>query len=117
MLGGRNLIDCPDVKFLAPTVFQRLDEIAVDDLGVAFDGDGDRIGAIDENGDVIWCDRLMILYAMDILKRHPGAPIIGDVKCSQEKITNTESNKDSGLHKLANETRQINCMRANNENL
>jgi len=52
------------------------------DLGIAFDGDADRIGAVDENGEIIRCDTLMILYAKDILKRHPGAPIIGDVKCS-----------------------------------
>ena len=52
------------------------------DLGIGFDGDADRIGVVDEHGDVIRCDTLMILYAKDILKRHPGAPIIGDVKCS-----------------------------------
>lgn len=53
------------------------------DLGIALDGDGDRIGVVDENGTVLRCDTLMSLYARDILKRHPGAPIIGDVKCSQ----------------------------------
>jgi phosphomannomutase len=53
------------------------------DLGIAFDGDGDRIGAVDEHGEVIRGDVLMILYAKGILKTHPGAAIIGDVKCSQ----------------------------------
>lgn len=53
------------------------------DLGIAFDGDGDRIGAVDENGTVIRGDVLLILYARGILKERPGAPIIGDVKCSQ----------------------------------
>ncbi len=53
------------------------------DLGIAFDGDGDRIGVIDENGDILRCDILLALYAAEILKRKPGAPIIGDVKCSQ----------------------------------
>lgn len=53
------------------------------DLGVAFDGDADRIGAVDETGAVLRCDTLMIVYARDILARHPGATIVGDVKCSQ----------------------------------
>jgi phosphomannomutase/phosphoglucomutase len=53
------------------------------DLGFAFDGDGDRLGVIDAKGNIIWPDRQMILYAMDLLKRHPGAQIIYDVKCSR----------------------------------
>lgn len=53
------------------------------DLGLAFDGDGDRVGVIDEKGQVIWPDRQMILYSRDILKRNPGAKIIFDVKCSR----------------------------------
>ncbi len=52
------------------------------DIGIAFDGDGDRIGIVNEKAEVIRCDILMILYARDVLKRHPGATIIGDVKCS-----------------------------------
>jgi phosphomannomutase len=53
------------------------------DLGIAFDGDGDRIGVVDENGTILRCDILMTIYAQEILKNHPRAPIIGDVKCSQ----------------------------------
>ncbi len=53
------------------------------DLGLAFDGDGDRLGVIDANGRIIWPDRQMILYATDLLKRHPGALILYDVKCSR----------------------------------
>jgi phosphomannomutase/phosphoglucomutase len=53
------------------------------ELGIAFDGDGDRIGVIDERGEIIWGDRLMILFSRQILKRHPGAAILGEVKCSQ----------------------------------
>jgi len=53
------------------------------DLGVAFDGDGDRIGAVDEKGQFIPCDKLIAIYAKEILEEHPYAPIIADVKCSQ----------------------------------
>ncbi len=53
------------------------------DLGIAFDGDGDRIGVVDENGTILRCDILMTIYARDVLARNPDAPIIGDVKCSQ----------------------------------
>lgn len=53
------------------------------DLGIAFDGDGDRIGVLDEQGNILRCDVLLALYAAELLERTPGAPIIGDVKCSQ----------------------------------
>ena len=53
------------------------------DIGVAFDGDGDRIGVIDERGRVIWGDQLIALLARDVLAAQPGATIIGDVKASQ----------------------------------
>ncbi len=52
-------------------------------FGVAFDGDGDRIGAIDGQGRVIWGDQLLMIYAEDLLKRMPGATIIADVKASR----------------------------------
>lgn len=53
------------------------------DLGVSLDGDADRIGVIDSKGRVLWGDQLMIIFAEDIIKHHPGAKIIGEVKCSQ----------------------------------
>jgi phosphomannomutase len=53
------------------------------DLGIAFDGDGDRIGVVDARGRILWGDQLMVVLARDVLSRHPGAPIIGDVKTSQ----------------------------------
>jgi phosphomannomutase len=53
------------------------------DFGVAFDGDGDRIGAIDGEGRVIWGDQLLSVFAEDVLSRHPGATIIADVKASR----------------------------------
>lgn len=53
------------------------------DLGIAFDGDADRIGAVDEQGNIMRCDTLLTVYAKGVLKKHPGAPIIADVKCSR----------------------------------
>ncbi len=53
------------------------------DLGIAFDGDGDRIGVVDGHGHILWGDQLMVVLARDVLGRHPGAQIIADVKASQ----------------------------------
>ncbi len=53
------------------------------DLGIAFDGDADRIGAVDESGNVIYGDMLLLIFAREILTRKPGATFIGEVKCSQ----------------------------------
>ena len=53
------------------------------DLGIAFDGDGDRIGVVDETGEILWGDQIMLLLARDVLLQNPGAPIIADVKASQ----------------------------------
>lgn len=53
------------------------------DLGIAFDGDADRIGVVDHEGSIIWGDQLMIIFGRDLLERNPGAKIIGEVKCSQ----------------------------------
>ena len=53
------------------------------DLGIAFDGDSDRIGVVDEQGAVLWGDQLMVLFARDILQAIPGATFVSEVKCSQ----------------------------------
>lgn len=53
------------------------------DIGIAFDGDGDRIGVVDETGRIIWGDELMVLLSRSILETRPGATIIAEVKCSQ----------------------------------
>ena len=54
------------------------------ELGIAFDGDGDRLGVVTGSGKIIWPDRLLMLYARDLLSRNPGSDIIYDVKCSRD---------------------------------
>jgi len=53
------------------------------DLGIAYDGDADRIGAVDETGKILWGDELLVLFSRDVLRRNPNAVIISEVKCSQ----------------------------------
>jgi phosphomannomutase/phosphoglucomutase len=53
------------------------------EAGIAYDGDADRIGVIDETGEIIWGDRLLVIFARDIIARKPGAKVIFEVKCSQ----------------------------------
>ncbi len=79
-----------------PTVDENLKDLQAKviarecDLGIAFDGDGDRIGVVDNKGHVIRCDALMALYAADVIKNQPGATIIGDVKCSDQMFAEIE---------------------------
>ncbi|XAP78742.1 phosphomannomutase/phosphoglucomutase [Citromicrobium bathyomarinum] len=61
------------------------------DFGIAFDGDGDRIGAIDGEGRVIWGDQLLMIYAQDLLERRAGATIIADVKASRALFDHVEA--------------------------
>ncbi|MDD9932140.1 MAG: phosphomannomutase/phosphoglucomutase [Myxococcales bacterium] len=61
------------------------------EVGIAYDGDADRLGLVDEKGEIIWGDRLMILLSRQILDRHPGAAILGEVKCSQTLYDDIES--------------------------
>jgi len=72
-----------------PTVVENM-RFAIDavsehkaNLAIAFDGDADRIGVVDETGGIIWGDQLMLIFARQILKENPGATFIGEVKCSQ----------------------------------
>ncbi|HJL33785.1 MAG TPA: phosphomannomutase/phosphoglucomutase, partial [Polyangiaceae bacterium LLY-WYZ-15_(1-7)] len=53
------------------------------DLGIAFDGDGDRIGVVDAEGGILWGDQLLTLLSRELLADHPGAAVLGEVKCSQ----------------------------------
>jgi phosphomannomutase/phosphoglucomutase len=81
---GRFPIHHPD-----PTVPENLADLITKvksenaDLGIAYDGDADRIGAVDEHGNILWGDELLILFARDLLQSHPGAVVISEVKCSQ----------------------------------
>jgi phosphomannomutase / phosphoglucomutase len=61
------------------------------DFGIGWDGDADRIGAVDENGNVLYGDMLVLLYSRTILKEVPGATIIGDVKCSHKLFDDVAS--------------------------
>ncbi|XOB40327.1 MAG: phosphomannomutase/phosphoglucomutase [Candidatus Nealsonbacteria bacterium] len=63
------------------------------DIGLGFDGDGDRLGMVDEKGGIIWPDRFMILLVRQVLKEKPGSSIVFDVKCSQALIEEIEKNK------------------------
>jgi phosphomannomutase/phosphoglucomutase len=71
-----------------PTVVENLEDLieAVKrekaDVGIAYDGDSDRIGVIDDQGTILWGDQLMILFSRYVLKEAPGAAIVGEVKCS-----------------------------------
>ncbi len=93
---GCNVIDLycnPDGKFPNhfpdPTVPENIRDLTrrvVDekaDIGIAFDGDADRIGVVTDTGDVLWGDELLLLFSRFVLKDNPGATIIGEVKCSQ----------------------------------
>jgi len=72
-----------------PTVVDNLQDLIAAvkrngaDVGIGYDGDADRIGAVDEQGHILWGDRLMVLYARDILAARPGSTIISEVKASQ----------------------------------
>jgi phosphomannomutase / phosphoglucomutase len=60
------------------------------DLGVAFDGDGDRLGVVDEQGNILWGDQLMILFWREILPKHPGCQALVEVKCSRALVEEIE---------------------------
>ena len=92
---GHEVIDLfsePDSNFPNhhpdPTVEKNLEDIIREvktqraDCGLAFDGDADRIGVIDDRGGIIWGDKLLILFSRAILMKHPGATFVADVKCS-----------------------------------
>lgn len=71
-----------------PTVEKNLEHLRREvlasgaDVGIAYDGDADRVGAVDEKGNVLWGDQIMILFSRALLQEEPGAAIVGEVKCS-----------------------------------
>jgi phosphomannomutase / phosphoglucomutase len=67
------------------------------DIGIAFDGDGDRIGVIDETGRIIWGDELMVLLSRSILADKPGSTIIAEVKCSQRLFDDIEAHGGTAI--------------------
>jgi len=80
-----------------PTVEENLQDLIAKvketgaDVGIAFDGDADRIGVVDETGRIIWGDELMVLFSREILQRRPGSTIIAEVKCSQTLFDDIEA--------------------------
>lgn len=66
-------------------------------LGVGFDGDGDRVGVVDENGNIIWGDMLVLIFARDIIRDNPGATVIGDVKCSNRLFSGINEAGGNGI--------------------
>ena len=89
--------------FPDPTVEENIQELVAlvknepFDIGIAFDGDADRIGVITDDGEIIWGDLLLLLFARFILKENPGATIIGEVKCSQKLYDDIDSRGGNGI--------------------
>jgi phosphomannomutase / phosphoglucomutase len=67
------------------------------DLGIAYDGDADRIGAVDEKGNILWGDELLVLFSRDVLQRNPNAIIISEVKCSQRLYDDIAKNGGTAI--------------------
>lgn len=82
--------------FPDPTILENLTELIAlvkknkSDIGIAYDGDADRIGVISDQGNVLWGDELLLLFSRFILQKIPGAAIIGEVKCSQKLYEDIE---------------------------
>jgi phosphomannomutase/phosphoglucomutase len=101
------LFATPDGRFpnhpADPTVEKNLQDVikAVKekkaDAGIAFDGDADRIGVVDENGGILWGDELMIVFARAVLKANPGATIISEVKSSHRLYNDIEQHGGKGI--------------------
>ena len=72
-----------------PTIIENMQDLILETqkagagIGIGYDGDADRIGVVDRNGDIVWGDSLMIILSRELFKKYRGAKIIGDVKCSQ----------------------------------
>ena len=86
-----------------PTVVENLDDLRKTvtqlgaDVGIGYDGDADRIGAIDEQGNILWGDRLLLLFARDVLLERPGSTFISEVKASQHLYDEIEKSGGRGV--------------------
>ena len=86
-----------------PTIPEYLEDLVAKvgetgaEVGIAYDGDADRIGAVDHRGNIIWGDQLMILFSRQVLKTHPGATIVAEVKCSQNLFDDIARNGGRGI--------------------
>ncbi len=80
----------PTIPEYMEDLIKKVQEVGAD-FGVGYDGDGDRIGVVDELGNIIWGDKLLGIFAKYVLKKHPGAPILFEVKCSQGLVEYIES--------------------------
>ncbi len=86
-----------------PTVVENMQQLVTRvrecdaELGIAFDGDADRIGVVDADGRMIWGDELLVLYARDVLARHPGGVVVSEVKCSQRLYDDIERHGGRGI--------------------
>ena len=86
----------PTIPEYLSHLIEKLSETKAD-LGIAFDGDADRIGVVSDQGKIIWGDQLMIVFSRELLKTHPGAKIIGEVKCSQVLYDDIASHGGKGI--------------------
>lgn len=86
-----------------PTIPENLKELIEQvtttdaELGIAYDGDADRIGVIDDNGSIIWGDQLMILFSRSVLSDHPSATIVSEVKCSMNLFEDIKRHGGKGI--------------------
>jgi phosphomannomutase/phosphoglucomutase len=101
----------PDGKFpnhhpdptVAKNMVDLIDKVKKEgaELGIGFDGDADRIGIVDEKGNILWGDQLLTIFARDILKRNPGATIVGEVKCSENLFKDIEAHGGTAVMSAA----------------
>jgi phosphomannomutase/phosphoglucomutase len=83
------------------------------EFGIGFDGDADRIGVVDDKGNIIWGDQLLILFGREILKKNPGATIVGEVKCTQNLFKDIEKRGGKAIMSAAGHSLIKKCMREN----
>ncbi len=83
------------------------------ELGIGFDGDGDRIGVVDDKGNIIWGDQLLILFGREILKNNPGSTIVGEVKCTQNLFNDIKNRGGNSVMSAAGHSLIKKCMREN----